>query len=289
MEPNLRHPRAGETQILRSIWSVVFGGRDEDLFFSHYYEPAMCLVATHEDVPVAAGYLLPAGCFRRGFFSVPCEMIYGVAALSEHRNRGLGSAIVNNLILMCSGRGSLSILCPSEDSLFEYYSSRSSLRDCFYMTGQRFDKAPPCTRKVVLTEIPAFEYRLAREILLTGIPHIDFDLRAITYQSKLCREFGGGLFKASTPDGLFCAIVEKQPDGAVWIKELLTPPAAVESHSDDVLSAIACLFPSGEYVVRTPAMFSGAGRRFGMMTDSGGFYDSAPDDPASPWLGIAFD
>jgi len=320
--PILRHPGKDETPALRHIWSTVFGSGDEGMFFGHYYLPELCIVATSDDKPVAAGYLFPVGSFLHGGVSVPCAMIYSVAALPSFRNRGFGTAIVNRLITLGDEKGyAKCVLCPSEDSLFAYYSSRTCLRDFFYISEYRFVGTPSTQWKARLTEATEDEYVTLRESLLTGTPHICFDPKAISYQNKLCRELGGGLFRIDTPYGDFCAIVERQVDGSVWVKELLTPASFTGCGADGVLNAISEMFPSGEYMVRMPAPITasdyaaikasagaheteysdlpglsgrqilqpGVIRRFGMLTDPCFQYDMESESSAAPWLGLAFD
>ena len=97
---------------------------------------------------------------------------------------------------------------------------------------------------------------------------------------SLFNENGGGFFRIDTLDDFACATVERQQDGAVWIKELITHDGG---GINDIVSVIAKLFPSHEYIVRTPAK-NNTGRRFGMLVA----YDMDNDD-AFPWYGLAFD
>jgi len=277
-----RQPRVNETPVLRRIWREAFGDGDEDLFFGFYYKPELCLTAVCDGVPVAAGYLLPAGrligCGGDSGRGVSCAMIYGVAALPEYHGRGFGTAVVRDLVSKGRGAGFSAItLCPSEDGLFEYYSSRTEFRDWFFACERIFkefsDAAP-----VKLTEISAPEYGHLREKLLAGVPHIELDLHALEYQSLLCQKFGGGFF--ATSDGYACAVVECQPDGAVWVKELLP------GYDPHVLSAVAAAYPAREYVVRTPG-FDQDARRFGMLATPSGLVIG--EKGTLPWYGLAFD
>jgi len=280
MEIITRQPRTNETPALRRIWRKAFGGSDEAAFFGFHYKPELCLAAVCDGAPVAAGYLLPAGRLAGYGSNVSCAMIYGVAALPECHGRGFGTAVVRDLISKGRGEGfGAIVLCPSEDALFEYYSSRTEFRDWFFTQERRFE-APPSDTPVILEKISAREYGLVREKLLTRMPHIEMDPRALEYQSLLCQKFGGGLF--ATPGGDACTVVECQPDGAVWVKELLP------KYEYTVLSAIAAAYPAREYFVRTPARgFDEGLRRFGMLAAPPHLIGDSKS--AFPWYGLAFD
>ena len=300
-----RQPRRDEIGYLRDIWSVVFADGDESSYFDYYFDPDMCIAAIVDEVPVAAGYLLPAGDIICSGISVPCAMIYGVATLPEYRSLGCGTAIVRDLLSAGRGAGFPAVtLCPSNDSLFGFYSERSELRDWFYINEQICKYTPASSNRVHPDEIPPQAYGHLRENLLANIPHIKANTRALLYQSMLCDEFGGGLFRIDTPGGVSCAVVEQERSGTLLIKELLAPGG----YENYALSSIASAFPSNEYIVRSPARRSNMNftannsqsgefsaqdfeqiKRFGMV--------SAPDilpnlqymSGFMPWFGLAFD
>jgi len=320
-----RNPRIDEIPALRHIWETAFGGSDEALFFDHYFAVDMCITAVSGDIPASAGYLLPAGNLIIGGKAVPCATIYAVATLPESRGCGFGAAVVRELINTGHSSAYPAIaLCPSDDGLFGYYGSRTDLRDWFYVSEQRFDKAPSFSEHTKLTLISDDEYGRLREKLLDGTPHIEPDKRALSYQRRLCGLLGGGLFRVDTPGGFYCAVVEVQSDGEVWIKELLTPRCGrSEAVVTCALAAIAEAFPAGAYVVRIPARHgvsrstiqysqlpnheplesgnkSGAdrllghdigfvSRRFGMLALRPGMIDTACIDNTAPWYGLAYD
>jgi len=315
-----RRPQPCETGSLRHIWNTVFGDDGESSFFDYYFDPDMCVAAIAGGIPVAAGYLLPAGGIASGGALAPCAMIYGVATLPEYRSLGCGAAIVRDLLSIGRDAGfAAAALCPSNDSLFGFYSSRSAFREWFYVAERKYDGLPVSVNRVSPAEVPPLSYGRIRESLLMGIPHIVADERALRYQSVLCHEFGGGLFRIDTQSGVSCAVVEKGRSGALLVKELLAPCGS----ETDALYSLASAFPSKGYVVRTPVRSnkpnptdhdpkpagsdvqahekmsgchhlygddaSSTVRRFGMV--------SAPDDLLctqnatgfAPWFGLAFD
>jgi len=313
MSISTRRPLVGETSDLIQIWKTVFDDGDDDGFFSYYYDPELSVVATHEGVPTAAGYLLPAGNIVFGNLCVPCAMIYAVATLPEHRNLGYGSAVVNELIATGHRTGYSAIaLCPATDSLFGYYSARTKLRECFYVTERILDDIQPCAGQTTLCAISPDEYHRLRKTMLKDIPHLEPDRRALLYQQLLTKKLGGGLFRAETSSGdVSCAVIERRFDGSLWIKELLTSGC----HEADVLSAIASDFPASKYCIRTPALRlsptmqaenhqdSDAGntvsgvllpppvstRRFAMLNAPDALMLTITTQNLAPWLGFAFD
>jgi len=285
-----RHPNDNEIQTLQRIWSTAFGTVGMDSFYKYIFNKEMCLVADVKNKPVAMGHLIPNGDIVLCDSSIKCAMIYSVATLPGNRGKGLGTAIVNDLITLSRELGySSAVLCPSDDELFTYYSQRSELIDWFFVNEQVFNMAPDSSNIITPIKITACEYTSIREGLLKGVVHIKHDLSVLEYQEKLCMELGGGLFRI----GDSCAVIERQQDKSIWVKELLTPDLKVldvttDVNTVDIIASIAELFPSKEYTIRLPSQ-SGMWRRFGMLA----FPDSLPDSLTktgfAPWYGIAFD
>ena len=320
MDTTIRKPLIDETDALLHIWKTVFDDGGESTFFDYYYDPELCLVSSVGDVPVAAGYLIPTGNLIHNEISFPCAMIYGVATLPEFRNLGFAAAIVRKLT--CDGFEAgfpVIALCPSGDSMFEFYSSHTEFRDWFYIQEHRYctaSESPPVSQ---LVEMPPGDYGRLRETFLSDIPHIEPDIRALSYQKSLCGEFGGGLFQIDTSGGISCATIERQNDGAVWVKELLTPGGV----TSDILQTIASGFPAEEYIVRTPSRFCNSQfiicnskmcgspqtdqknnilfnhfdgkdveckiQRFGMLASTVNLPGKLSSNSAHPWFGFAFD
>ena len=289
-----RRAHIGDRQALLNIWKTAFGSGDESAFFDHFSGLELCIVAAHnnapDDAPAAAGYILPAGNFKCGELRLKCAMIYSVATLPEYRNHGFGTAVVRELVSAGHAAGCEAVvLCPSGDKLFEYYSAHTELRDWFYICEKKYTTAPTFCNSVELTVITSNEYNQLREDMLMEISHIELDIHTLSYQSVLCGRFGGGMYRATAPGGIACAIIERQSGDSIWVKELLTSGI----HETDVISAIAQEYPADEYIVRSPARSpadASEKRRFGMLAADG---DAAlrlkgkPD--TAPYYGLAFD
>ena len=259
METTTRHPAQNEIPALHHIWTTAFGSGDETVFFDHYFDPGMCFVADAGAAPVAAGYVFPAGdLLCCGNEPVACAMIYAVSTLPDYRGLGYGTAIVRDLIEAGHSSGYPAIaLCPSDDSLFGYYSARTGLRDWFYVREKRYDGLATDDRGFQAAEISVDEYIRLRECILMHIPHIKPNQHSVIYQKKLCELSGGGLFSIETPSGPACAIVERRSENTVWVKELLLQGKDETGETmTGAAIAIASAFPAEEYIVRTPAAFS---------------------------------
>jgi len=286
----LRNPSAGEKPQLYSIWDTVFGSTGRDSFFDCFYNDDLCVLAELEGAVAAVGYLVPTGEILHGSISVPCAMIYSVATLPVYRGMGIGTAVVRELIQVANKLGFPAVvLCPTNDDLFGFYSTRTGMRDFFYI-GERIVKhgqagGDPVGLKQFkefkeFKEVSANEYLLLREHLLDGSVHIKQDIKILEYQAMLCNELGGGLFRF----GDSCAAVELQEDGGVWIKELLSSAP----DADDFISAIAARFPADEYTVRFPSNRN-EGRRFGMLELQDETLGDLSNITPAPWYGMAFD
>ena len=295
-EDIIRPASPSDEEDLRRIWKTVFGDSDELIktFFDSYFAEYSVFLAESESRPVAAGHIIHVGNLALGTERLLCGMIYSVATLPDFRGRGLGTAIVRDLLSLGFPENLYEaiVLCPSSDNLFEYYSSRTDLIDWFYVAQTHYSSIPISSDNATLREVDAKEYATLRGEILSGIPHIEFDNKALSFQSSLCKQYGGGFFSADLPKGSACVLIEIQADGAVWIKELLSDTE--DEHS--ILFAVSEMFPSSEYLVRTPAYASKPAsqiRRFGMLSWSNmnakEQMDNADKSLALPYYGIAFD
>jgi len=287
MEIVTRRPRIEEISALRHIWKTVFCSDDDEIFFRFYYNRDMCVVAVREDVPVAAGYLLPVGNILCGEQHIPCAMIYAVATLPEYRRHGYGSEAVRALISASRDAGYPAVvLCPSDDDLFDYYSENTELREWFYTNERSCGISQTGTGFAELSRITSEEYRVLRNSLLAGSTYIESDRRALEYQNLLCEYYGGGLYQIHSNGGVSCAVVEKSPDGVILIKELLTPSDC----ESEVVSAIAAAYPAPGYKIMSPVMSDSAvSRRFGMLAVTDELKKEFVTENAFPWYGLAFD
>ena len=285
-----RAPSDNEIPALKKMWNTVFGSVGIESFFRHFFDADLCVIAEGTDSPAAMGYLLPVGDFFWDTKAYRCAMIYSVATLPAYRARGLATAVTGSLISLARELAYPAVLlCPSDDKLFDYYKAHTKLREWFYVSELVVKKTSANTDIEPPTEITANVYHLLREELLKGVVHVKQDLHIFEYQAELCKELGGGLFRV----GDAIAVVERQVDGRVWIKELLLPDgeaAAFKSGYDitGIIASIASRFPACEYTIRSPAPI-GKRRRFGMISFPDDTLIFSSGNELKPWFGMAFD
>ena len=282
------NPTPNDITELKRMWSTIFGNIGLETFFSKLFHTEHCVIVRSDNNIAAMGYLLPAGNIIADSNEVPCAMIYSIATLPQYRGLGLGSTVVNALTNAAYDLGyPVTVLHPSEDSLFEYYSRHAKFKDYFYaneLTYKNMSDIAKHRSDLKPEEVSITEYIYLRKELLGNKIHISSDPHLLEYQQKLCDELGGGLFRI----GDSCATVECQPDGSVYVKELLSADCDVTQ----VLASLTSRFPSSKHVVRTPARTEGlfvGNRRFGMLTSSDMSAMGAENNDHTPWYGLAFD
>ena len=293
-----RNPRNEEIPVLQNIWEKVFGNVGMVSFFDHFYAPEFCIIAEIDGIPSAMGFFIPFGfveCVGNSPDSIPCAMIYSIATMPQHRNKGLGTSVVNELIKNARENGYPAVvLCPQEDGLFEYYKNRTILFDWFYADEMVINhtSAGLCSNISAPIQLSASKYNDARNELFKESIYIKHDLHVIEYQQQLCTELGGGFYNV----GDSYIVIERQDKNTVWIKELLTQPCIYDEKNirriaADVISSIYNLFPACDYMIRFPAC-NGKGRRFGMLALENDDLNKAQqylNGPFLPWYGMAFD
>ena len=224
-----RRPRTSEIPALRHIWVSSFGNQDEAAgFFRFLFSPELCLVVEREGIYYAMGHLIPVGdLVLGGGQRFPCAMIYAVAVLPEHRSCGIGTVVSAGLISAAHSAGYPAVvLCPASDRLFEFYSTRTEMQEWFYVNEYTLSTQPSYCEHATLMPVSSREYAEHRESMLSHIPHIVFNERSLEYQNHLCGLYGGGFFLTESPTGLCCALIERQSEDIVWVKELIVPKNA---------------------------------------------------------------
>ncbi|MCL2226909.1 MAG: GNAT family N-acetyltransferase [Oscillospiraceae bacterium] len=297
MNTTTRNPEQSDLPYLRQIWKEAFGSDDDDLFFDYCYCPDKCVITEINRTPIAMGFILPAGTLVGSGGAIPCAMIYALATMPEHRKRGYGSQIVQELVSASRAAGyPITVLCPSNEENFRYYAENTQFRDAFYICEKSYHDLPPCPDNAAATIISANEYENLRKPLLKGLPHIEMGSRAIEYQERLCKLTGGALVRVDVRFGTSIAAIELAPEAPVLIKELLLPLQGSENQdtaTHATLAAIAKIFPANEYIVRTPIQDkendSSHIRRFGMIDAPQPVHEALSGQDAAPWYGFAFD
>jgi len=286
MQVMTRQAKLDDIPYLRRIWKTVFATSDEELFFSYFFAPENCIISESGGIPTAMGCLLDVGNFIAQGKPCPCAMIYALSTLPEHRGNGFASAIVERLVAYGNDLGYQAIiLCPSDDSLFEYY-TRLNFHDIFYVSEKVYEGFSNLNCEATISKLDSEDYMILRKSLLDDITHIELNHRAIEYQRQLCAFTGGEFIQIESHGTISCAAFEKANDGVVLLKELLVPDGV--GLEENVLAAIGCHIPSHKYIVRTPvhAHQDSNIRRFGMISASDQLLNTAG---IYPWYGFAYD
>ena len=282
-----RFPQNNELNILYNIWKTVFGESGMDAFFRHYYSPQMCIVAEYNGSPAAAGYLVPFGDFVYSGETLHCGMIYSIATLPDYRGKGLGAAVVNSLIsLAFETVYPVVVLCPSESGLFEYYKSKTKMKEFFYANEITIKSEDVQTNlnSEVLYKLSETEYKNQRNKLLNGKTYISQNIKAFKYQSLLNSEAGGGFYILD--DNLI--IIERESEKTVYIKELLIPGHVFNMQTiNNIVASLQKDFPADEYIIRFPAN-NQKRNKFGMLISRDENIIANTHD-LLPWYGIPFD
>lgn len=276
----IREITAADMPELSALWQQTFGDSEGDVsaFFGHFGRSLTGLAAVDDGKISAAGYIIPAGRLVSGGSAVTCDMLYAIATDADFRGRGYGAALTNALRNRSSAGAC--VLCPAEDSLFDFYEAKTPFRDAFYVNEAVISKAEiPAASAVKLTPVSASVYHRSREGLLGGTPHIDHGLISLSYQSLLRKRAGGGLFEVRSGNTVSgCAIVERVDAATVKLAEVIAGSRDVPG----IIAAAAALYPAEQYIVRLPQECTEVGtvrRRFGMSAPGGNH----------GWFGPAFD
>ena len=285
----IRQSNPDDLPHLRDIWERVFGGEDGELFFERYYRPERCIVADVEGRIAAMGFLLPFGKLVFEEKMLPCAMIYALATTSENRGLGLASKIVEELVHSASATGfPVTVLCPTTDDLFQFYKKISSFREFFYVSETVLEGVTAFQRSgASLSGIRSEEYLRIRERILAKTPHIQMDIEAIRYQEKLSELYNGGLYKAESGGTEACLAIERVSDSEILVKELLA-----EGFINEIINAVALMFPADKYVVRMPLSEKNkkkCTKRFGMLNAPDYIIEESGLRNTFPWYGFAFD
>lgn len=319
----IRNPRYDEAASLKYMWTVVFGDAGKSSFFRHMFTCDRAIVALNDGKIVAMGHLIPTGeLVISNHTSLRCAMIYGLATLPDYRGMGIGKVLTNSLVAMADEISCPAVvLCPSDDSLFEFYSKHTGFREWFYALereyfalpaslnsttkfdyNEKYPKSsdsdvtpseksyitPALSSDIKLERLLSKDYMKMREGFLKDSTHIRQNEQSWKFQSALCAELGGGLFRI----GSSCAVIERLPGDVVMVKELLIHDEGThENNLRFLVSIIAGEFPAQKYIIRSIAPH-GKGRRFGMLMLSDAADSKSKtmiNQNYSPWYAMAFD
>ena len=280
----LRCPGKNEIRELQALWSAIFGSVGMDAFFNILFDRELCVAAFNNKELCAMGYIVPTeGLVCREKIH-GCAMIYSVATAPDHRGKGYAKAVVKQLAVKAHTLGyPIATLSPSDETLFEFYEKNCGFTDHFYTEEKLYTKTQLRSLPNANTspqKVSAETYAQMREDLLGQHTYIRQGSSILEYQRMICDEVGGGLYRI----GDSCAVIEVSDDSAIFVKELLSR----SDNHDEIIAAIAEVYPSHKYIVRTPATSKNS-KRFGMVKiEKRNSEDIMPAEPLS-YYGLALD
>ena len=275
--------RSEDVPQLAALWAEVFGDSQEyiDKFFSLFLKPGGCMVGQADGRAVSAMYIMDGPLlFPPEGRSLPTAYTYALATDPAYRGRGIGTAVYRACVRAALERADAACVLPAEPSLYDFYSRAagcvpvSAVREAVFtheeLAGPAEDTAVP---------ISAGEYYLRRKALLRGHPYAVMQTGFMALEGYHIQQFGGGFLSV---DGDI-AVVELGSD-TCRVLELLSP----EGDWQDVLRAVAALYPAARYEVRSPVYLPGPGEARPFMLAA-----LRPDVPLPDmkelWWGFAFD
>lgn len=216
---DIREYRPEDVPGLISLWCEVFG--DERALVESFFEllPTMGkgFVAERMGEVIGAAYLLDVRLNSPSKLPELCSYIYAVAVEPEQRGQGVGAALTRKCLRHSWDRGINSVFTlPAEPSLYKWYANIMGAQPISFCRVERIE---PSEDGADIRELHAEEYGFARYDILKAQPHIGFGYSYLSYQLRLCRAYGGGMYACS--GGIVCGYM----DGKVLhIKEALNDP-----------------------------------------------------------------
>ena len=267
---------------LETLWTTAFGDDTDYIgaFRANFLQSGSCLVAEADGKAVSAMYILDGPIlFPPDGTSLSTAYTYALATDPAYRGRGIGSAVYRACVDKALQVVDAACVLPSEDSLYSFYEKANGsvpvswVREGVYPREELTSPAPGAD------VISAGEYYLRRKSILRGLPYAVVTMSFLAMESYHMKRFGGGYLSV---DGDIAAV---EMDGDTCrVLELLAP----EGDWQDVLAAIAKVFPAERYLVRSPVFFPGPEKeRPFMMASLNPAAKAQP--PAGLWWGFAFD
>lgn len=146
--------------------------------------------------------------------------VYAHTTKKEQRGQGFGHILLNYSQFCLEEQGMDGVtLVPARPDLFRYFAT-SGYSPAFYLTEETVERG---NLAAAITPLDPQAYGELREERLAEICHGVLPLGLLEQQESLCLAQGGGLFAVETEGGRACAVVERQADGALFLRELLAP------------------------------------------------------------------
>lgn len=240
----IREIQKSEYEELRSVWCEVFG--DDPVFVDELYYLLKATGYVCEDEGKLHSFLT---LFSAGAVDgQQVQVSYGICTRPESRGKGYAGALVKHVRNLVVDNGDVSLICPAEESLVEFYYNLGYTPALFARNcSVEADELP-----LQVKMLGADEYNRYREKYLECIPHVTFTdefMKFIKNDSVNAQ----GLLLINGGDAI-CTI-SYGTDDEMGLSELLINPdlAALSSEiAEQIAGALANLFEVKTIYFRTP-------------------------------------
>lgn len=202
----IREYRAEDRETLISLWSRIFGDKEE--YISYFLDnlPAFGVGAVGEcdGRAVSMAYAVTG----LSYLGKSIGYIYAVATDEKFRGRGLGEKVSCKAAELSEAE--IITTFPAEDSLYDWYEKILGTNGALHTRTVNVNAG----KQDEIIPVSAAEYNSEREKLLKNVPHVSLADAAAKLEEKLCTTYGGGLFRcgetimAAYVDGSFCHVRE---------------------------------------------------------------------------------
>lgn len=240
---------------VRSLWHEVFG--DDETFIDNFYRltNATCYVLEDEGSIRSCLSLYPAGTMttcdaNEGITAKDVFVSYAILTAPASRGKGYAGTLVTHVRDEVLADGGLSLICPAEPSLVDFY-SQLGYRPHFYSATGCEDSDDSIS---VHTEPIDFEkYGRYREHFLADQPHISLNRNALEFAEY--NSFGEkGMYLINGGDAI--CMLEDIENGDLAVTELIVDPILLSRSSEidlQIAAGIASQFGADTVRYRKPA------------------------------------
>lgn len=252
----IREIAKNEYDQLRSTWCEVFG--DDPDFVDELYYNMKATGYTVEDEGELHSFLT---LFEAGeLYGRKVKVSYGICTRAESRGKGYAGELVKHVRDLVTSEGSISLICPAEPSLVDFYSNLGYEPTFFAGNLESRDSDDICTDSdfdpsagtVSIKMISSKEYNRFREAFLADIPHVSFNDRFMEFV-KNDSVNAQGMLLINGGDAI-CTI-NYGNDEEMGISELLVDSqleSVTSEISEELASGLAQLFEVGNAYYRKP-------------------------------------
>ena len=240
---------------VKTLWHEVFG--DDETFIDDFYRltNATCYVIEDEDRIRSCLSLYSAGTMavcdaNEDITTKDVFVSYAILTAPDSRGKGYAGTLVTHVRDNILSRGGLSLICPAEPSLVDFY-SQLGYRPHFYSANGYEDADDSIS---VLAKSMTFEeYGRYRDRFLADQPHISLNRNALEFAEY--NSFGEkGLYLINGGDAI-CAL-EGLENGELTVTELIIDPMLLSRSSEidlQIAAGIASQFGADTVRYRKPA------------------------------------